>query len=712
MASRGVFYLVTLALFTAGALLIGYRHFSQGIPFLPGQQQELWTVEAKIEFEPEGTEPVTVSFALPAQQPGFTQLRQSTASLGYGVSYLNKKGSSYVEWTRRELSGPQVLFYRAYMLVDPSQRGSSMKIPALTESTESEPYATAIREIAHAAAARSADPFSYAAQVIRELNQQTELTELLTAKYQRPRLLVRILEDSGVPAREIGVLNLEDGRRNRGLISKVAVFKDSAYEIFDPQSGSSGLAPGQLIWSDSGGALLEIAGGGNARVSFSMLKENIPAEHAGTLRARLNRGLSENLSLSLHNLPVEEQALFKSILLLPVGVIIVVFLRIIAGIKTSGTFMPVLIAMSFLETSLTVGLIGFVSVVGAGLIVRSWLSRLNLLLVARISAVIIVVIAIIGSVSFFTYQLGLTEGMKITFFPMIILSWTIERMSILWEEEGYKEVLVQGSGSIVTAVAAYLAMNSALISHLTFHFLGLQLVLLSLILLMGNYTGFRLSELRRFKPLVPGKEAGRRAGPAGESEAARLKRDLKELKRDPHRIYEKWRREARVSPGSAQPASGMSGDDKGGGSSLPDAAAGGDGASRAGEGDPGAGTQPRPESGGATGGRDPQAGTGDAAAGAAPRPESADAGRGTPVRAESSDFKGDAPARPEFADKRAGADQHPGSADRGAAGGPGAPAGGGGRNSPAGGGAASPASGAGHRPGSGSRGGEDGHGTV
>ena len=66
----------------------------------------------------------------------------------------------------------------------------------------------------------------------------------------------------------------------------------------------------------------------------------------------------ESLSLSLSSLPVEEQSLFQSILLLPIGVIIVVFLRIIIGIKTSGTFMPVLIAMSFLETSLIVGLIG------------------------------------------------------------------------------------------------------------------------------------------------------------------------------------------------------------------------------------------------------------------------------------------------------------------------------------------------------------------
>jgi hypothetical protein len=211
---------------------------------------------------------------------------------------------------------------------------------------------------------------------------------------------------------------------------------------------------------------------------------------------------SEWLNISIHGLPLEEQALFKGLLLIPIGVVMLVFLRVIVGIKTSGTFMPVLIAMAFIQTQLITGLLGFVLIVGSGLVIRSYLSRLNLLLVARISAVIIMVIMMIGIFSALAFKLGLTDGMKITFFPMIILAWTIERMSILWEEEGPKEVLKQGGGSLVAAVIAYLAMDNELIRHLTFNFLGLQLVLMATVLLLGNYTGYRLSELKRFKPLV------------------------------------------------------------------------------------------------------------------------------------------------------------------------------------------------------------------
>ena len=93
------------------------------------------------------------------------------------------------------------------------------------------------------------------------------------------------------------------------------------------------------------------------------------------------------------------------------------------------------------------------------------------------------------------------QVLSVTYFPTIILAWTIERMSILWEEEGGHEVLVQGSGSLLVAVLAYLAMSSRLVSHLTFNFPELTLSLLGLILLLGKYTGYRLSELYRFRNL-------------------------------------------------------------------------------------------------------------------------------------------------------------------------------------------------------------------
>jgi hypothetical protein len=96
------------------------------------------------------------------------------------------------------------------------------------------------------------------------------------------------------------------------------------------------------------------------------------------------------------------------------------------------------------------------------------------------------------------HELGFDLGLTITFFPMIIIAWTIERMSILWEEEGSREVLIQGLGSLCIAVLSYLCMRMDIVRHLTFNFPELHLVILAAILMMGQYTGYKLSELKRF----------------------------------------------------------------------------------------------------------------------------------------------------------------------------------------------------------------------
>lgn len=546
MASRGLFYFVTAVLFLVGILLIAYQKITFDVPFTPNIKKEIWTVEAKVEFEPKKDAAAEVILALPAVQPGFTQIKQNTASLGYGVNYVRRDGSNYVEWSKRDPAGLQTLYYSADILVDEDAESSSMIVPAIEPNTEPEPYNTAINEIAQTALSRSSNPYSFATQVIHELNQDSETNSLLFSKYKRDELLVHILQVGNVHARTVGVLNLRDGRRNQRLKSYVAVFDNSEYKIFDPSNGSTGLTKNQLIWNDNGNSLLDITGGRNARISFTTLNSSVSAVAAGVKKANLDVAAGEELvPFSLSALPADEQSLFKNLLLLPIGVVIVVFLRVIVGIKTSGTFMPVLIAMSFLQTSLVFGLVGFIAIVGVGLIVRSWLSHLNLLLVARISAVIITVIGLIGTISFVSYKVGITEGVKVTFFPMIILSWTIERMSILWEEEGYKEVLKQGGGSLFVAVCAYLSMSSFFVQHFTFNFLGLQLVLLALVLIMGNYTGFRLSELKRFKPLASQIQLYQN-GDETEHESIRLKEELKELKSDPHNTYRTWKKQAQA----------------------------------------------------------------------------------------------------------------------------------------------------------------------
>ncbi|AFJ02247.1 hypothetical protein Q7C_1092 [Methylophaga frappieri] len=499
MASRTPFYILVGLLLIAGTALTLHRHLALDIPWLPGETRQTWSIEAKVDFVAEGEE-VIAALAIPGTQPGFTQLNQQTASPGYGLAYEERATGRRVEWSIREATGNQSLYYKVDMLTDPYAVPSTPMVPPENKTVvEKEPYATAAQELLTGATARSASPYTLARELIVEFNNQKQTAELLAQVKPRTAWLVQLLQQSGIAARQVHALELEDGRRRQQLIDYLQVFEDDThYALFNPLTGKQGQPENLLLWQYHSGPVLEVIGGSNSSVTFSMIEQEQPFGVA------LNQKFADHqlLNFSLYDLPIEEQALFKNILLIPVGVLMVVLMRILIGIKTSGTFMPVLIALAFIQTSLTTGLVGFLLIVGAGLIIRSYLSYLNLLLVARISAVIIMVIGMIAMFSIIAYKVGLTEGMKITFFPMIILAWTIERMSILWEEEGAKAVMVQGGGSLLVAIVAYLVMNNDLVRHLTFNFLGIQLILMAFTLMAGSYTGYRLLELKRFKPLT------------------------------------------------------------------------------------------------------------------------------------------------------------------------------------------------------------------
>jgi hypothetical protein len=112
---------------------------------------------------------------------------------------------------------------------------------------------------------------------------------------------------------------------------------------------------------------------------------------------------------------------------------------------------------------------------------------------------VVIVTLLMVLMSLISWKLGLRGVLQITLFPMIIIAWTIERMSLIWEEEGKRNAIMQVAGSVAVAVVAFLFMNVPQIQYWAQYFPELVLVLLAAILLIGLYTGYRLSELHRFR---------------------------------------------------------------------------------------------------------------------------------------------------------------------------------------------------------------------
>ena len=500
-------YVVAALLALAGLSMALYKLFALGFPLFPNEKVAVWTVESKVEFESNGAE-VRVSLALPDSQQGIEIVNENFTTSGYGFTEIDQPdGSRRAQWTRREAEGRQVLYYRLQVYPAALNQAPEVTPPAPPMPPEFDSArATSASALLDEIHALSADNETFVTQLLRGLAVEplTQNAAYLLGDDRSPQHVaetaLQLLSLAGVPNRIVRGLVLEDGRRRQKLVDLIEVWDGEQWQIYDPRTARPGTPRDFVIWRRGDVSLLDVEGGRESQVTFAILRSYRPARDVALSNAVDNRATL--VDFSIYSLPIEEQNAFKTILLVPIGTLVVAIFRILIGLRTSGTFMPILIALAFIQTTLLWGLLLFLTVVGAGLYIRFHLARLNLLLIGRISAVVTVVIGLMSGISILSYKLGLHQILTVTFFPMIILSWTIERMSILWEEEGPKEVAIQGGGSLLVATAAYLLMSNSLVAHLTFNFPELLLVQLAVILLIGQYTGYRLTELKRFRPLV------------------------------------------------------------------------------------------------------------------------------------------------------------------------------------------------------------------
>lgn len=515
MSSKFQIAVISFVLAALGFFVLWYKIAYLGIPLLPHTKQSLYTISAEISFKGEKG-PAAISMALPKSSDRMQIISQESESGDFGYTISKTHEGERAQWAKREVKGYQKIFYK--ITVAP-QNSYAVKMTEAenddlyTQFPDEDPFVlweesdkSAALNLLDYVRAHSAGSYSFTAELIVQLNAKEPLDSVSTLLHMKDQnkisLISTLLSYEKIPHRELRGVLLEDGQKGRRAISMLEVKSGKNWELFDYKEGHIVMPEQFFVWHRGNEALFKSTGVSKPKLRFAVTQTQVPV--TSTTGQNALSSTSEFLNFSLFTLPISQQNAFKQILLVPMGVLIVVILRILIGVRTMGTFMPVLLALAFIQTTLLSGLVMFFVIVFSGLFIRFYLSRLRLLLVARISAVIIVVIAIMSIMSILSYKLGITEVLTVTFFPMIILSWTIERMSILWEEEGGYEVLIQGSGSLLVAVLAYFAMNNEYAAYLFFNFPELLLVVLAVIILIGRYTGYRVTELLRFAPLGSG----------------------------------------------------------------------------------------------------------------------------------------------------------------------------------------------------------------
>lgn len=488
-----------------GVTVTCYQIFILGIPVTEDETDDLWNIDAKVEFVANAKDPVKIQMFVPPLSRDYVSLNESFISNNYGVSVNRADGNRKVTWSARRATGNQTLYYRLVLTKRYSTEKVKIKGPTFRDSLAVEgPEKIAAEALMAPIRQHSADVETFVSETIKRVNNlNDDNVKLLLAGDASPmnkaKVIDLLLSIAHVPMEKVHTIRLvADTPQNPELWLRS--FNGNDWLYFNPETGEQGLPNDRLLWWSGDESLITVDGGRKATVTFSMNNSEMNA-------IRLAKLTDENtdadfLEYSLYGLPLQTQQTFMIMVMIPIGVLVILVLRNLVGIQTLGTFTPVLIALAFRETQLGFGIILFTVITALGLSLRSYLEHLKLQMLPRLSVVLTFVVVLIATISLFSHKLGLERGLSVALFPMVILTMTIERLSITWEERGGGHAMKVAVGTLFAASIAHLLMTVPEAVYFVFTFPAVLLILVGFMLAMGRYRGYRLTELVRFKAFL------------------------------------------------------------------------------------------------------------------------------------------------------------------------------------------------------------------
>ncbi|MBV4488199.1 inactive transglutaminase family protein [Pseudomonas sp. SWRI153] len=488
-----------------GVSVTAYQIFVLGIPVTEDATDDLWNIDAKVEFVASTKDPVKIQMFVPPLSRDYVSLNESFISNNYGVAVNRVDGNRKVTWSARRAKGNQTLYYRLVLTKRYTAEKSKVKGPTFRDSMVIEgPEKIAAEALLAPIRQHSADVETFIGEAIKRVNNVNDdnVKLLLAGDPSTPhkaKIVELLLSIAHVPVEKVHTIRLVADQPQTPELW-LRSFNGNDWLYFNPETGEQGLPTDRLLWWTGDENLITVDGGKKANVTFSLNNSEMNA-------IRLAKLTDENtdanfLEYSLYGLPLQTQQTFMIMVMIPIGVLVILILRNLIGLQTLGTFTPVLIALAFRETQLGFGILLFTVITALGLSLRSYLEHLKLQMLPRLSVVLTFVVVLIAAISLFSHKLGLERGLSVALFPMVILTMTIERLSITWEERGANHALKVAIGTLFAASLAHLIMTVPELIYFVFTFPAILLILVGFMLAMGRYRGYRLTELVRFKAFL------------------------------------------------------------------------------------------------------------------------------------------------------------------------------------------------------------------
>ena len=467
-------------------------------------------------------EDVRVSAALPLQT-GRQSVRDELVSSSEFRFHIDRKGPNrWGVWERDQAERRHVLVYscvvrtearryelapemelparypaavQAHLLSSDTVQSGSNEIRTLLDRLVPEPERRNLPAIVRAS-------FDYCREDIKpvEIKGTTDaLTALRLGEAScggKSRLFAALLRTGGVPARLVGGLILKEGSWTSSHIWAEARL-GGHWVPFCPLNGYFAESPPSyltLYYGDE--PLFTRTRDVNFRYFFHGKEILAPPAVAGAPPAGIF-----NLWAAFEQVGIPVN-LLKIILMIPLGALVVVLARNVVGIQTFGTFMPALMAVAFRDTGLAWGIVLFLAVLAVGTAVRVGLERFQLLHTPRLAVLLTTTVIFILGVAVISVTTGRLLPTRISLFPLVILTLTIERFTLISEQDGMGKALGISLGTMLVVAAAYLVMEWSALQVVVLAFPETLLLAVAGFFVVGRWTGMRLSEYLRFREFL------------------------------------------------------------------------------------------------------------------------------------------------------------------------------------------------------------------
>ncbi|MEX2054693.1 MAG: 7TM domain-containing protein [Candidatus Andersenbacteria bacterium] len=190
------------------------------------------------------------------------------------------------------------------------------------------------------------------------------------------------------------------------------------------------------------------------------------------------------------------------ILMLPVIATILSFARQVIGIKAFGLITPAMTTLSFLVMGLPYGLAVFLVVLLSGTLTRLLLRKLRLLYLPRMALVLtnasLAILVLLG----FGVVTERAATLSFSIFPILILTILAEEFIAVQFKAGARTALTTTAWTLLLAIMCFYIVSWELFRTFLLSYPEIILLAIPINILLGRWTGLRLTEYIRFRELL------------------------------------------------------------------------------------------------------------------------------------------------------------------------------------------------------------------